>query len=166
MGLDNAGKTSIILSLQKETNLLTYYNLNPTKGVQTVNLEDIERRLNIWDFGGQSIYRQDHINAFKKYVDRVNKLIYVVDIQDSKRYQESLDYFKKIMELIEKWKMLIPIDIFLHKFDPGLEMASASLVNSEIPKFVKNLIGMIPKDIIYKVFKTSIFTIFQKDKYL
>ena len=33
MGLDNSGKTSILLSLRKDTNLLSYCALKPTLGI-------------------------------------------------------------------------------------------------------------------------------------
>ncbi len=168
IGLDNAGKTSIILSLQKSSNLLSYYKLNPTKGIQIVNLEDIERNLNIWDFGGQELYRKDHIENFKKYVDKINKIIFVVDVQDSKRYQESLNYFKQIIALLLQWNLKIDLDIFLHKFDPDFqenpELKTFFVI--DLPKFVKSMVDLVPKTIFCKVFKTSIFTIFQKNQYI
>ena len=34
LGLDNSGKTSIVLALKGNENLLSYYSLKPTKGIQ------------------------------------------------------------------------------------------------------------------------------------
>ncbi|MHA1130339.1 MAG: ADP-ribosylation factor-like protein [Candidatus Helarchaeota archaeon] len=52
MGLDNSGKTSIVLSLSKDTNLLSYFSLKPTQGINISTLEENGLRFVIWDFGG------------------------------------------------------------------------------------------------------------------
>ena len=38
MGFDNAGKTSIILSMQKGTTILSFFKLTPTKHISYTNL--------------------------------------------------------------------------------------------------------------------------------
>ena len=55
MGLTNAGKTSIVLSMKNEVNLMNYLSLKPTKGYQISELEGEEARYYIWDLGGQYI---------------------------------------------------------------------------------------------------------------
>ena len=92
MGLDNSGKTSIILSLKKDTNLLSYYSLQPTQGLNITNIEDQGVTYNIWDFGGQEQYRQDYLINFEKHIQGVNRVIYVIDVQDSERYEIALQY--------------------------------------------------------------------------
>lgn len=55
IGLDNSGKTSILLSLTKTTNLLSYFSIKPTKGIQISSIEDGERIVKVWDFGAKKV---------------------------------------------------------------------------------------------------------------
>jgi len=163
MGLENAGKTSILLSLQKKTNLMSYYKLNPTKGVQIVNINDIHSDYVVWDFGGQAEYRQEYLKDFSKYLIGSDKLIFVIDVQATETYDLALDYFEKIVEFIEKENIQLEISIFLHKFDADIQLnPNLPLVREDIPNLKKKLVSKIPKTIPYKFFKTSIFTGFQK----
>ena len=65
IGLDNGGKTSIVLSL-KGLNLMSLKSSNPTRGIETSNLNINDEKFNIWDFGGQEQYRNIHLEDFKK----------------------------------------------------------------------------------------------------
>ena len=62
LGLDNAGKTSILKSLAKED----IKSVNPTKGfnVRIVSFENIS--LSIWDLGGQIAIRNVWDNYYKE----------------------------------------------------------------------------------------------------
>ena len=145
LGLNNAGKTSIILSLQKKTNLMSFYSLNPTKKVEYVNLKDFAGDITILDFGGQEQYRKQHLNDLNKYLFGATKLIYVIDSQDIKNYEISLDYFKDILKHLEEQNMKIEIDVYLHKYDPDLEEKSESLVSVDIPNLKKKIMNLKPQ---------------------
>jgi len=43
MGLDNSGKTSILMSLRENTNLLSYFSLKPTKGLSVEEFKSDEQ---------------------------------------------------------------------------------------------------------------------------
>ena len=60
LGLDKAGKTSILLSLQKNTNVLSYCDIKPTKKVDVVELEDQNPSINIWDLGTGNSWHDIH----------------------------------------------------------------------------------------------------------
>ena len=53
---------------------------------------------NIWDFGGQEGYRKEYLDNFEKYLTGANKIIYVIDVQDSTRYDLALEYMENVIK--------------------------------------------------------------------
>ncbi len=162
MGLENAGKTSIVLSLQRNTNLLSYCSLSPTKGRTIVNFQQRDTLFNIWDFGGQEQYRKDYLLHLDEYLTDVDKIFFVIDVQDTKNYGKALQYLQKIVEYLEKNEMHVELSIFLHKFDPYLE----DLPDFSEERLSQNLFSklkqIIPSNLPCAIFKTTIYTVFQK----
>ncbi|HEY0087761.1 MAG TPA: ADP-ribosylation factor-like protein [Candidatus Lokiarchaeia archaeon] len=162
MGLDNSGKTSILISLSKDSNLLSYCSLKPTKGVKIQKYETQEELLSVWDFGGQEQYREEYLTNFKKYIDKVEKIIFVIDVQDVKRYEDSLNYLEDIINLLKHEVKMVELSIFLHKYDPNIsEMIEKieELIKTDLLDKVKSL---IPKDFKYEIYRTTIYTVFEK----
>jgi len=166
MGLDNAGKTSIILTLMKGTNLLTYYSLKPTPGLEIQKIENELGNYNIWDFGGQEKYRYTYLDDIGTYFEGIDRFLFVIDVQDEARYGLALEYLKSIVSAIKsqvKGKQLFTIkfSVFLHKFDPILEMSPSfnKNVDNGLTLKVKKIIPSKSKCSIYK---TTIFTLFKK----
>lgn len=158
LGLDNAGKTSIVLSLKGYKNLLTFYSLTPTKGIDIVNIEALNSRFNIWDFGGQKVYREGYLENFEDHTMGVEKIIYVIDIQDKERYEIALEYLKQIVERLESDDLDLDFSIFLHKYDPGVEINSGN-----VKHLIDNIIGIMgADDLDYEIYKTTIYTTFSK----
>lgn len=164
MGLDNSGKSSILLSFREDTNLLSYFSLNPTKGVNIETVKTPQSNMFIWEFGGQKQYREDHLRNFNKYLKDVDKVIYVIDIQDIERYELSLNYFRDIIGLLKKHDIKVDISIYLHKFDPNLTKQEKFKDLDKIitPKLISKIEQIIPPEYNYNFYKTSIFTIFEK----
>ncbi len=156
LGLSNSGKTSIVLSLQKNVNLLSFISLKPTKGMETNEFEDSLSRFHIWDFGGQDEYRKEHLKNLEKFTTGVNKIIYVLDVQDKDKYDLALEYFRNILEKINKDNSF-SLSIFLHKYDPNIEFDQ-----EEISKLMERIRELIPDEFEYSIFKTTIYTIFKK----
>ncbi|TXT59120.1 MAG: hypothetical protein BAJALOKI2v1_250026 [Promethearchaeota archaeon] len=159
-GLDNAGKTSIALCLQRKNNLSYFTDLSPTRGHDVVSFLDkkTNTQISIWDFGGQKEHRADHIKRLnEEFSIGASKLIYVIDIQDTQRYDLSLEYFGEILELIEKVDNNIKISVFLHKFDPNLTFDEGKISN-----LMDRIKKMIAPKFQYNIFKTSVYTIFSK----
>jgi len=161
VGLDNSGKTSILLSLTRNSNLLSYYSLKPTAGLNIVNYNDSDTVFNIWDFGGQEQYRKEYMKKFDQYLD-ADKIIFVIDIQDTERYNLALNYLSEIVNLLQQKNLRIDFSIFLHKFDPSLErqvnFSDERIQNTLISKIQK----IFPPNYPIEVFKTTIYTVFQK----
>jgi small GTP-binding protein len=162
MGLDNSGKTSIILSLTKNTNLLSYYSLKPTAGAQIMNIEEGNTKYNIWELGGQEQYRKDYIKDMDRYFHEADRFIYVIDIQDNSRFDGALDYLKTIIQSIPKNLNLADFSIFLHKYDPNLELQS-SFSKTVAANLIAQIKKIVPAKLNFKLYKTSIYTVFKKD---
>lgn len=164
MGLDNSGKTTILLCLRENTNLLSYLSLKPTKGLNIENFDKPDQKLSLWDFGGQEEYREGYLSNFSKYTTEITKLIFVIDVQDINRYEKSLLYFQNIIQLLEKDRNFVEISVFLHKYDPNLtKQEKFKSIDDIINKLlIKRIIEIIPASFCFEIFRTSIYTIFEK----
>lgn len=164
VGLDNCGKTSILISLRDDSNLLSYTALNPTRGINIEELSGEDRSVRVWDLGGQLHFRQSHLEKFNELIFGVKTLIFVIDVQDINRYELALNYFEDIIKLLNEGKTYVDISIYFHKYDPNLKMQKRyqnidDLIDTELIKPIEHI---IPSDFKFKIFKTTIYTTFEK----
>ena len=122
MGLQNSGKTSILNILkgkfaQSGNMTAQLLKLQPTVRIERNAITLLGLPIKVWDMGGQEQYRQEYLLR-QQYFDRINLLIYVVDIQDAVRFQESFGYFINILEIIVDLCLDPHILVFFHKSDP------------------------------------------------
>jgi len=89
LGLDAAGKTTVVYKLQLGETVTTM----PTIGfnVETIKYKDID--FTMWDVGGQEKIRP----LWRHYYQGTNALIYVVDSADQKRIDESGEELQRIL---------------------------------------------------------------------
>lgn len=80
LGLDNAGKTTIL----KKFNGEDISTISPTLGFNIKTLEHGGFKLNIWDVGGQRSLR----SYWKNYFESTDGLIWVVDSADKRRLED------------------------------------------------------------------------------
>ncbi|MFX1411741.1 MAG: ADP-ribosylation factor-like protein [Promethearchaeota archaeon] len=118
-GLDAAGKTSIILTLQREFSKIAL--LSPTRGAQRRIFDFLGKEISEWDLGGQLSYRISYLKSPGKFFDGTEIAIYVIDIQNRDRISEAISYFKDVVDQFRKLEIEPPIYIFLHKYDPALK---------------------------------------------
>eukprot|EP00934_Nitzschia_sp_Nitz4_P008191 Nitzschia sp. Nitz4//scaffold120_size68122//19624//20258//NITZ4_006042-RA/size68122-protein2genome-gene-0.60-mRNA-1//-1//CDS//3329534272//8181//frame0 len=78
LGLDNAGKTTIVKKLCAQP----IDEVEPTLGFQIQTLQYKEYSLNIWDIGGQSSIRA----YWRNYFEKTDGLIWVIDSCDASRF--------------------------------------------------------------------------------
>ncbi|TFG26104.1 MAG: hypothetical protein EU532_10750 [Promethearchaeota archaeon] len=164
MGLDNSGKTSILMSLREDTNLLSYFSLKPTKGLSIEEFKTNEQRLVCWDLGGQAQYREGYLKDFERYAKETTKIIFVIDIQDVKRYDLALQYLTNLIDILKKSEHYIELSIFLHKYDPNLRKLNGfqelnQIINKDL---ITKINTIIPSQFTYDIFKTTIYTVFEK----
>ena len=70
--------------------------------------------------GGQSTYRDVYVQYQDVYFDATDLLMYVIDIEDAERFENSLEYLDAILTFFTESEMDIPLIITFHKFDPEL----------------------------------------------
>jgi small GTP-binding protein len=129
-GLDNAGKTSILTALDKKYDFQKdIVQLKPTIRVEYHKMNFLRNNTIFWDMGGQDQYREIYINYQDVYFDATDLLIYVIDIQDTERFENSLEYLDEILTFFTENKMDIPLIITFHKYDPDLRGNSEILQN-------------------------------------
>ncbi|ULU04731.1 hypothetical protein L3Y34_017471 [Caenorhabditis briggsae] len=118
LGLDNAGKTTILKQLSSED----IQHVTPTKGfnVKTVAaMGDI--RLNVWDIGGQRTIRP----YWSNYYENIDTLIFVIDSNDKKRFDEMNI---ELGELLDEEKLRkVPVLIFANKQDLATSATSEEI---------------------------------------
>jgi GTPase SAR1 family protein len=154
-GLEDGGKTSILLLLDKKFSLLP--TVKPTIKVKRTFYTNSLLGLHItrWDLGGQKIYRKIYINDKSKYFTDTQTIFYVIDIQSQNKFEEALIYLKDIINIVsenhlENFQLLI----LLHKFDPDIKNRSDIIQNQ---RFLESQITKIIGKIKFGIYKTSIY---------
>jgi ADP-ribosylation factor-like protein 3 len=108
LGLDNAGKTTILKNLCKED----VTHITPTQGFNIKSLAYNSFKLNIWDVGGQKSIRP----YWRNYFDTTNAMIYVIDSSDRRRMEET---GIELQQLLDEDKLSgVPLLIFANKQVP------------------------------------------------
>ena len=119
-GLGNAGKTSIINKFFNDWSNEQIRDIKPTVGKQISKstLKFLKDTILSVDFGGQKPYRESYFSDQNNF-SNFDSLIYVIDVQNSKLFEESKDYLKNLIEALNKnsSNSKPQISIFIHKFD-------------------------------------------------
>ena len=106
LGLDNAGKTSILLQLKENTFMSDSV---PTIGL---NIEQIQYKtfnLTFWDVGGQAT------RLWKHYFDSVSGIVYVIDSTDKTRLIKARDELHRVSR--DEGLAGVPFLILINKWD-------------------------------------------------
>ncbi len=94
LGLDNAGKTTIL----KKFNGEDINEISPTLGFNIKTLHFKEYKLNVWDIGGQTTIRA----YWRNYFESTDALVWVVDSSDKIRLE---DCKKELHSLLKQEKL-------------------------------------------------------------
>lgn len=89
LGLDNAGKTTIVKKFSGED----IDTISPTLGFSIKTLEHRNYKLNIWDVGGQKSLR----SYWRNYFESTDGLIWVVDSADRRRMDDCKEELKNLL---------------------------------------------------------------------
>ena len=161
MGLDNAGKSTLISLLDKKP-ISKALNQEPTYDVQQTKFALANTETVCWDFAGQIHFRDDYILYPERYFLHINVIIFVFDVQDQDRFSEGIEYLEKILKTVD-FLGEDPYFLFmLHKYDPELR------VNSDVEigvNFLKEQLGecMKTKKFHYEMVNSSIYSTFKEN---
>ncbi|MFW9969991.1 MAG: ADP-ribosylation factor-like protein [Candidatus Odinarchaeota archaeon] len=158
MGMENAGKTTILNMLTQETNEIPNKPpiMNPTKGVERNPLTLFQKEVVVWDFGGQETYRNEYLTNPEKYFHTIKFFYYVVDIQDYYRLVPSVMYFTGVFNKIKKYSPEARIIFIFHKMDPGYDPHIKNLKVQFVDKVEPLLTEQFAS---YLMFDTTIFNL-------
>lgn len=81
LGLDDAGKTTLLLRLKEDV----MKQMDPTQQPYSEELTMGKITFKAWDLGGHEAARK----TWRNYVSDVDGIIYLVDSSNSKRFEES-----------------------------------------------------------------------------
>jgi len=163
-GLDNAGKTATLSKFGGRLGISDMISTHPTKGVVRMKFGNKKLTLFIWDLGGQLEYRERYLDNPEQYFVQLDLLIYVIDVQDQERFDESLDYFEKIIDSIILLEENPYILIFIHKYDPDLKNDPKILLNVELLKDSLNkLLKSKKNDFHIEIYLTSIYSLISRE---
>ena len=164
VGLDNAGKTAILTKLGGRLGINDLALIKPTKGVERRHIKTDVLDLYIWDFGGQISFRERYLENPEKYFLQLDLLMFVIDVQDSERFEDFFDYFEKILDLIIALEETPYLLVFIHKYDPDIKSNPEILLNVEFLK--ENLREVFENknyEFDYEIYLTSIFSLISKE---
>ncbi|MFX1388602.1 MAG: ADP-ribosylation factor-like protein [Promethearchaeota archaeon] len=164
VGLDNAGKTSLLSKFGGRLGISDMINTHPTKGVVRMKFGSSSLNLFIWDLGGQEEYRERYLSNPEQYFVQLDLLMFVIDVQDSDRFDESLQYLNKILDSIIMLEESPYILIFIHKYDPDLKNDPKILLNIELIKDNLNeLIKTNNYEFDIEIYLTSIYSLISRE---
>lgn len=90
LGLDNAGKTTIVKKLNGED----IHTISPTLGFNIMTFYYTKYKLNVWDIGGQKALR----SYWRNYFEQTDGLIWVVDSADRQRLEDCRAELHKLLQ--------------------------------------------------------------------
>ncbi|CCM01033.1 uncharacterized protein FIBRA_03081 [Fibroporia radiculosa] len=117
LGLDNAGKTTILKKLNGEDIM----GISPTLGFNIKTFVHRNYTLNIWDVGGQRTLRP----YWRNYFEQTDALVWVVDSGDRMRIRDCRDELHSL--LLEDRLAGASLLVFANKQDIQGSMSSAEI---------------------------------------
>ncbi|KKN53693.1 hypothetical protein LCGC14_0599960 [marine sediment metagenome] len=157
LGLANSGKTSIALSMQNITDLVSFTSLVPTRGIEISEYKDGNTEYLIWDFGGQERYRKKYKQKLHKYISETSEIIYSIDIQDENVYFISIVFLREILNVLKTAGFFFTLSIYFHKFDDNFKPNE-----EKIKDLIKLIDEEMPEGFTYKIYHTKIHALFDK----
>ena len=118
LGLDNAGKTTILKALSDEET----ENIAPTQGFNIKALSKDGFKLNVWDIGGQKAIRA----YWPNYYEGTDGLVYVVDSSDEERLKECTEELDTLLS--EDDLKDVPLLVFANKQDLDLALDASEVM--------------------------------------
>ncbi len=155
LGLDSAGKTSFLLTVDRKYSRLI--GLKPTRGANISTIESLGATISLWDLGGQAKFRERYLSKSKIYLYEADLLFFFIDVKENNRFDESIEYLKNIKERLDQFDQKTPIICILTKADP--DIINSRKIQKNINKITSKIRELDLNETI-EIHVTSIFSIF------
>ncbi|MHA1276192.1 MAG: ADP-ribosylation factor-like protein [Candidatus Helarchaeota archaeon] len=119
-GLDNAGKTALLNTIKKEVGFSEISSLKPTKGANRDDLFLADQEILIVELGGQDEFRKFYIDQPDRFFLDTDIIVYLIDIIDDGRFQESIEYLGQILRTLKYLQEQTDFVIIFSKCDPDI----------------------------------------------
>ncbi|KAF7552820.1 hypothetical protein G7046_g7280 [Stylonectria norvegica] len=120
LGLDNAGKTTIVKRVMGED----VSTVSPTLGFIIKTIDYDGYKLNIWDVGGQKTLR----SYWRNYFEKTDALIWVVDATDRLRIEDCKEELEGLLQ--EERLAGASLLVFVNKTDVGGCMTEQEILSA------------------------------------
>jgi small GTP-binding protein len=120
MGMDNAGKTTILNTLTQQFSPGT--NIKPTQLIERTQVESFGQTIIIWDFGGQEKYREKYLQHPDLYFTDISHIFFVIDLQDASKIDASVQYLERIIEGLMAFSPQAKLILLFHKNDSSQQI--------------------------------------------
>lgn len=110
LGIDNAGKTTLLLRLKTDN----VHTVGPTLSVREETLQIGNMKVTISDLGGHETARL----GWSTYFVQSQGIVFMIDVTDEKRYPLVKETYHQLLRTIEKAnKTTLPIAVLFNKTD-------------------------------------------------
>jgi small GTP-binding protein len=154
-GLDSSGKTSFLLSIDRRFSKII--GLKPTISANVSSIQVLGASIFLWDLGGQKSLREKYLSKSQVYLYETDLVFYFIDIKNRERFNESIEYYRNIIQELEKFNQNTPIIFILSKSDEDILNTKEIKENLTI---IKSKLSEITKGIELEFYQTSVFSIF------
>lgn len=154
-GLDDSGKTSFLLSVDRKYSKLI--GLKPTVGASIKSIEALGATIFLWDLGGQKRFREKYIDKAEIYLYEADLMFYFIDIKNKSRFDESIEYLQNLKDVIKEFNQTTPIIYILSKGDSDILDSEEIKDNIE---FIESKLKEINQFELLEIYITTIFQIF------
>ncbi len=154
-GLDDSGKTSFLLSVDRKYSKLI--GLKPTAGARIKSIEALGATIFLWDLGGQKQFREKYIDKAEIYLYEADLLFYFIDIKNRSRFDESIEYLQSLKAVLKEFNQDTPIIYILSKGDS--DVLDSREIKDNID-FIRKKLSQVSPNRPVEFYITSIFQIF------
>lgn len=120
VGLAQAGKTSIFKTFFERTSQEAIKEISPTvlREIHRPLVQSTEERITVFDLGGQAQYLPMHLKEEASIFGGSTELVFVIDVQNASRFEEAVQYFSQIVDIVINQEQIPSLTVLLNKFDP------------------------------------------------
>ena len=157
LGLKGAGKTTLVKLLQQDISLDTLFDVAPSENIGQFEIQAKNVNLTLWDV--QSKFVEKFINKVSAaYFNRVELILFVIDIKDSSNFEEVIKYFENVINMIKKLDDFPEFFIIFNKADPEFIESPTFRANYDnLKPRLENM--LLTNKISFQIFVSSVYSV-------